>query len=138
MPAYSDFIAAYPEFAGVPEAQGKRQLGLGVKLWSPGVVGNFHDEMVYLWTAHYLALRFNIADGLESSGVNPEMTGSGTVSSMSASVGSLSITNANSAMVSSDNAFEADMSRTRYGLEFLSLLDMVVGPGRVVISPELP
>ena len=94
--------------------------------------------MVYLRTAHYLALRFNIAEGLAAAGVNSEMTETGAVSSMSASVGSLSITKANSALLSSDNAFEADLSRTRYGLEFLSLLEMVVAPAQVVISRDLP
>jgi hypothetical protein len=134
MPQYSDFVTAFPEFAAIDSAAGGRLFALGVKLLNAGVLGEFYTDLLFLWVAHYLALRFNVGGTADDLGMN-DQSQVGITNSMSASTGSLSVSNSHNAMVTGDNAFEADMSRTNYGLEFLSLLSAVVPAGKVVHSP---
>ena len=56
----------------------------------------------------------------------------GVVNSQSASTSSLSVTNANNGMVTGTDPFQADYARTSYGLELLSLLELIMPHGYVV------
>lgn len=131
---YAQFIAVYPEFSDIPQATVEFKGNLGDKILSDTSWGDVRDEALFLWTAHRLALEYNIAKALKNNkknSINP-----GLVNSQSASNASLSNSYSHSAMVSSDNPMQADYARTSYGLEFLSLMNMVMPAGYVVISGE--
>lgn len=131
---YAQFIVVYPEFSDIPQANVEFKGNMGDKLLSDSSWGDMREEALFLWTAHRLALEYNIAKALKTNkknSINP-----GLVNSQSASNASLSNSYSHSAMVSSDNPMQADFSRTTYGLEYLSLMDMVMPAGYVVISSE--
>lgn len=131
---YPDFITAYPEFSGVPQIVAELQLELAADSLCARQLGKWWRHAVYLWAAHYLALRFDISDALEDNGMNPGMVSGGVATSVSAGTGSLSQSVSHSAMASGDNAIDADFARTGYGLQYLSLLDQVCPWGFPVIS----
>lgn len=129
---YAQFIAVYPEFSDIPQTNVEFKGNMGDKLLSESSWGDMRDEALFLWTAHRLALEYNIAKALKTNkknSINP-----GLVSSQSASNASLSNSYSHSAMVSSDDPMQADFARTTYGLEYLSLMNMVMPAGYVVIS----
>ena len=124
------FRAAFPEFADVPDAAVAGALETAALLWSPGRLGTFWERIVMLSVAHRLAVRFNIAGALKAAGMKGAEAG--VVNSQSASTSSLSVTNANNGMVTGTDPFPADYARTSYGLELLSLLELVMPHGYVV------
>ena len=79
---------------------------------------------------HRLAVRFNIGRALNAAGMKGAEAG--VVNSQSASTSSLSVTNANNGMVTGTDPFQADYARTSYGLELLSLLELIMPHGYVV------
>ncbi len=117
------FRAAFPEFADVPDAAVAGALETAALLWSPGRLGTFWERIVMLSVAHRLAVRFNIAGALKAAGMKGAEAGV---------VNSLSVTNANNGMVTGTDPFPADYARTSYGLELLSLLELVMPRGHVV------
>lgn len=124
------FRAAFPEFADVPDAAVAGTLETAALLWSPGRLGTFWERIVMLSVAHRLAVRFNIAGALKAAGMKGAEAG--VVNSQSASTSSLSVTSANNGMVTGTDPFPADYARTSYGLELLSLLELVMPRGHVV------
>ena len=119
------FRAAFPEFADVPDAAVAGALETASLLWNPGRLGKFWERIVMLSVAHRLAVRFNIGRGMKGAEA-------GVVNSQSASTSSLSVTNANNGMVTGTDPFQADYARTSYGLELLSLLELIMPRGYVV------
>ncbi len=117
------FRAAFPEFADVPDAAVAGALETAALLWSPGRLGTFWERIVMLSVAHRLAVRFNIAGALKAAGMKGAEAGV---------VNSQSVTNANNGMVTGTDPFPADYARTSYGLELLSLLELVMPRGHVV------
>ena len=124
------FRAAFPEFADVPDAAVAGALETASLLWSPGRLGKFWERIVMLSVAHRLAVRFNIGRALNAAGMKG--ADAGVVNSQSASTSSLSVTNANNGMVTGTDPFLADYARTSYGLELLSLLELIMPHGYVV------
>ncbi len=124
------FRAACPEFADVPDAAVASALETAALLWSPGRRETFWERIAMLSVAHRLAVRCYIAGALKAAG----LTGAeaGVVNSQSASTSSLSVTSANNGMVTGTDPFPADYARTSYGLELLSLLELVMPRGHVV------
>ena len=120
------FRAAFPEFADVPDAAVAGALETASLLWSPGRLGKFWERIVML----SLAVRFNIGRALNAAGMKGAEAG--VVNSQSASTSSLSVTNANNGMVTGTDPFLADYARTSYGLELLSLLELIMPHGYVV------
>lgn len=125
-----DFRAAFPEFADVPDAAVAGALETAALLWSPGRLGTFRGRIAMLSVAHRLAVRFNIAGALKAAGMKGAEAG--VVNSQSASTSSLSVTSVNNGMVTGTDPFLADYARTSYGLELLSLLELVMPRGHVV------
>lgn len=119
------FLASYPEFAAVNSTAVENELNFQNSLVNADNFGNFRDRAVFLVTAHRLVLRHPI------SGVKSQST-PGVVTAQQAQTGGLSVQTTVSAMVSGDKAFRADMARTNYGLELLSLMDTVIAPGMMV------
>ena len=120
------FRAAFPEFADVPDAAVAGALETASLLWNPGRLGKFWERIVMLSVAH----RFNIGRALNAAGMKGAEAG--VVNSQSASTSSLSVTNANNGMVTGTDPFQADYARTSYGLELLSLLELIMPHGYVV------
>ena len=117
------FRAAFPEFADVPDAAVAGALETASLLWNPGRLGKFWERIVMLSVAHRLAVRFNIGRALNAAGMKGAEAGA---------VNSLSVTNANNGMVTGTDPFQADYARTSYGLELLSLLELIMPHGYVV------
>ena len=139
--AYNQFIEHYPEFSespgGIPPRPAvEHQLKRGNITLSRREWGENWPFAVELWTAHYLALRFNIKPGLMANGLRSLDSVIGVSQSISASSSSLSKSQTTPAMIGSQNPFYADMARTEYGLEFLSLLRTAISPGQIVESPD--
>lgn len=131
---YAEFTATFPEFAGVPQTAAGFRLDLSARLLSEASLGKWWKYAVFLLTAHYLALRFDLSDQMMEAGVNPGLGSSGAVTEVSASTGGLSQKMAGNALATGGDPLGADLARTSYGLEYLSLLERVVGPGGVVVS----
>jgi len=121
------FLAEFPEFANVAPTAVDRRLAQSAIALNPGRLGMWYDDLCFLWSAHYLYLRFDIGSGLDTNGLN-EQENQGVTTSQSASTNGLASSTSVSALVSSDNAINADFSRTQYGLEFLSLLRQALPP----------
>jgi hypothetical protein len=123
------FLVRFPEFATVggsaenASAIVTDELAFNDELVHKVEFGKFRDRALSLLTAHRLALRYQANE----SGMNPQNM-PGIMSQQSGNVSGVSAMSTVSAMVSGDRAFTADMSRTNYGLEFLSLLDLVICP----------
>ena len=134
---YSDFIAEYPELAGVAQAVVERRLLATSNYLSEDVWGDFWLEAGFLFTAHKLALRFNISADVFTAGMRSANSTIKTVTSQSASPDTLSESSVVSELVTSKDPFTADLARTNYGLEFLALMHTVVSPANVVVSPRI-
>lgn len=139
--SYERFTTDYPEFAensgtGVPMTAVTRQLEMGNISLSRQAWGKFRPYAVELWAAHYLALRFTLSSSFTALGLRSLDEVAGVAQSQSASNTSLSESRTNPAMLNSQNPFYADMARTEYGMEFLSLMHLAIPPGGVVLSPD--
>jgi hypothetical protein len=125
------FLAAYPEFGNIGNSLLNvssvitSELDFSVLLMNPKIGIDFRDRAISLLTAHRLAIRFKI--NLTSYGMKL-IDKPGIITQQAAQTGGLNITATVSALVSGDNAYKADLSRTNYGLEFLSLIAVVVPP----------
>ena len=133
---YASFIGRYPEFSGIPQAAVEDQLEFSAMTLAPAAWGKWWLRACWLFTAHYLAVRFNISAALFANGMRSPTASIGTVTSKSANTSGISEGSVTSGLVTSDNAIDADFGRTEYGLQYLSLLDMVIPPGHVVFSPS--
>lgn len=130
------FRGWYPEFDDVPDGSVDRQLALANMTLSPSAWGKWLEQALGLFTAHYLAVRFNISAALQDNGVRSPTSSIGTVTNKSATTSGISEGSANSALVTGDDPLAADFARTEYGLEYLSLMEMVIPAGGVLYSPS--
>lgn len=121
------FLAEYPEFSGVAPAAVARRITQALATLNRGRLGVYYEDAVYLWSAHYLFLRFDIGTGLDDNGLR-DQENDGVTTSQSANTTGLSSTSSVSGLVSSDNPVEADFSRTKYGLAYMSLLRQITAP----------
>lgn len=128
------FLRDYPEFATL-ETAAARKLEQSKLMLAAGTWGRWHEMAQGLWTAHYLALSYDVTAGCRGLGRrNPyEMGG---ISSMSAGPGSLSVTRSVSGLQTGTDPLKADYARTTYGLELLQLLQMVMPLCGVVLSAD--
>ncbi len=134
---YDVFIADYPEFAGLPQRPVERKLELANMTLNKGVWGPWFEQAVELWTAHYLAVRYNIEDGAAEEGIKPPTGVAIVATNYSANTGGLSEGGTPSALLTSDDPLTVDMARTEYGLEYLALLKLIIPPGGIVYSPSV-
>lgn len=134
--SYEDFIAVYPEFQFLEQRAVCLKLCLAQELLRRSAWQGYWRTAVGLWTAHYLAVAYDISDGLAEAGKNSPTASIGVSNSRSASTTGLSESMAVSALVTSADPFEADLARTEYGLELLTLLKLVIPAGGVVYSAD--
>lgn len=134
-----EFISKYPEFRDIAVGRDdfdsaiQNELDFSDEVITKVNFRKFRDKAVCLLTAHRLTLRFKVV--MDKHGLN-SVSLPGVVVSHSASAGGLSLSANVSEMVSSRQAFVADLSRTNYGLELLSLMDSVISPMVLVTSNE--
>lgn len=131
---YAEFIEDYPEFEDVPERAISKRILRASQILDSKTFKHFFNDAVELLTAHWLCLRYNLSSAMARNGINQSITNSGTVNSVSASSGSLSESYSHNSLMSSDDATTADWARTEYGLQLLSLIDMVIPAGYVIYS----
>lgn len=131
---YAEFIEDYPEFEDIPERAVSKRILLASQILDSRTFKGFYNDAVELLTAHWLCLRYNITSAMRNNSINQSMSNSGTVNSVSASSGSLSESYSHNNLMSSDDATTADWARTEYGLQLLSLIDMIIPAGSVVYS----
>jgi hypothetical protein len=136
MPAttYAEFIAEYPEFAGISSAAVSRILATAASMLSQENWGTQWNHACNLLVAHRLCMRFDISSAVRSAGMRSAAQSIQTVNNRSASPDSLSESSVTSALITGDNPLYADLARTEYGLEFLGLMHMVISPGGIVSS----
>ena len=121
------FLAEFPEFANVALTAVDRRLTQSTIALNSGKLGMWYEDLCFLWSAHYLYLRFDIGSGLDANGMN-DQENQGVTNSQSASTSGLSSSSSVTALVSGENVINADFARTQYGLEFLSLLRQALPP----------
>lgn len=132
---YDTFIVDYPEFADLPPAAVNRQLRQSVLMLNPGAWGKWYEMAQGEWTAHYLALEYDIAGKCAELGMRSPYD-VGTVNNQAASTNSVSIGTTTSAMLTGDDPILADFGRTTYGMKYLNLLYTVIPAGGIVYSPD--
>lgn len=132
------FICNYPEFANISlrvienaglisyELLEKRQ-----SYWK-----KLYWHALDLYTAHCLAVRYNIQGPAQENGINNPM-GTGAVTSYSASTSSLSLSNATNSLETSGDPVTLFLSKTLYGLQFLELVYLLFPAGDVVLSVDV-
>lgn len=121
------FLAEFPEFANVATSAVNRRLAQSTVALNSGRLGMWYEDLCFLWSAHYLYLRFDIGSGLDVNGMN-DQENQGVTTSQSASTSGLSSSTSVTSLVSGENVISADFARTQYGLEFLSLLRQALPP----------
>jgi hypothetical protein len=134
---YAVFIDEYPEFYGLPSTAVGRLLTVASSMLSETTWGDFWSHACSLLVAHRLCLRFNISAAIKSSGMNSPLASIQTVNNRSASPDSLSESSVTSALITGEDPFTADLARTEYGLEFISLMRMVISPCDIVNSERI-
>lgn len=132
---YDSFVADFPIFEGIPQAAVERQLRYSVLMLSKPVWGKWYDMAQGLWTAHYLALEYDVTEAARALGMRSPYD-VGNASSMSASTGSVAITNTTNALLTSDDPVASDFARTNFGIEYYHLLCVVIPAGAVVYSQD--
>ena len=133
---YTQFVDWFPEFEELPQNAVERQIDLSTTTLEPSVWGKWYEHAVCLFTAHYLAVRFNITNALFKHNIRSATNSIGTTNNRSATTSGITEGVALSGLVTSTNPIDADFARTSYGLEYLSLLNTVIPPGAVVYSPS--
>lgn len=126
------FFGAFPEFETIRAGAVEYQIALSADLTPEHAWGKFTDRAIYLLAAHSLSLRYDLAEGRELAGVSEQSGSVGVAQSGSASTSGLSQTNALSALVTGDDPFKADLARTPFGLDYLSLAARIF-PGAYVV-----
>ena len=132
---YETFIADYPGFADLPPAAVTRQLRQSVLMLNPGAWGKWYEIAQGEWTAHYLALEYDIAGKCAELGMRSPYD-VGTLNNQAASTNSVSLGTTTSAMLTGDDPILADFGRTTYGMKYLNLLYTLIPAGAVVYSPD--
>ena len=121
------FLSKYPEFSGVDPEAIQDQLDFATLSLSQGRLGAWYERLAYLWSAHYLYLRFDISALISDVGIL-EQENQGVTNSQSANTNGLSVTTTPTALVSGNNPLHADLARTNYGLQYLSILRQILSP----------
>lgn len=130
--SYDSFIAIFPEFSGIPAERISFVYDFGKDLLNEQAFGKWYDRAVMLYVAHRLATQYNIDAVVTSEGmVSPSEFGM-ISSSKSASTSSLSEGKTPSVFANSDNPLYFDLSKTRYGIMLLALIDLLMPGGYVV------
>jgi hypothetical protein len=123
----------------VPETAAQRQLDASNLMMLPTNWGDKYSLACGLLTAHNLALRFTdqVTQGRRDAGMNVSFLDPALIAvSKSAMVGGLSESSALAPFAQSTDPFTYGLSRTEYGLELLTLMQMWLAPGRIVLSPD--
>jgi hypothetical protein len=128
-PSVTEFLLDYPEFANIVNGVQTAadivdwELKRSDRIVSRSTFGNQRYDALELLTAHRLGVRYKIG----TVGVQAQNR-PGLMTSQSASTGGLNFSMAHSALITGDQAWRADLSRTNYGLQYLSLIDQSVPP----------
>lgn len=132
-----DFLLVFPEFKHIATESIQFTGDIAYELLPHIVWGDkWHSRACYLLTAHNLAMRFPI-DGIESEdgSIIPLNDVNNTIQITSHSAGTGSLSESGSAIYSnSDSAFLSNLSQTRYGIQLLSLMELVMPCGYLVKS----
>ena len=115
----NQFWTDYPEFTGIDPTN---EIARADAILSLSAFGTLRDDSIELLVAHRLCIR-NPANGALQRHMTP-----GIENSQNVSPGGVSIGVAHSRLVESERAWQADLSRTDYGLELLGRMDMTI-PG---------
>jgi len=132
---YDTWLADYPEFAEVPPAAVARQLRQSLLMLNPAAWGKWYETAQGDWTAHHVALEYNIAGKCAELGMRSPYD-VGVMHTQTASTNSLTVGYTPPALATGDDPIAAGFARTSYGLRYLQLLHTVVPAGGVVFSPD--
>lgn len=125
------FRASYEEFAGLKDSTLRMYGDQSIAFLRVYAFGNMYQLAVALLTAHRLARTFKMGDAYDGAGMN-DLSDTAEGTNISASTSSLSESKTPLALMNGDNAFNADLSRTEYGLQLLALIKTWVPAGEIV------
>ena len=123
------FLGLYPEFtainadSAVTTAIVQNSLDYADAFLSDTAFGTLRNHAAGLLVAHRLCIRYSPTIGALQAQAKP-----GIENSQNVGPGAVSFGVAHSRLVESENAWQADLSRTNYGLELLSLMDSSIAP----------
>lgn len=130
------FLAVFPEFGDIPSARIEFIGEWGEDFLSKTAFGKWWERAVWLFVAHRLATQFDISAKVAELGeVGADAYGMLTTS-QSASTSSLSESKTASAFANSDNPLYFDLSKTRYGIMLLELIELLMPGGLLVCSGD--
>lgn len=130
---YANFIEKFPEFAELPEATVQFYGDFCFEFLPASVWGKWHVHACYLLLAHKLVRRYPV--DFNKAGLNNQ-TDMLTVTSKSASTGSLSESGELVYHAQTDSPFASELANTIYGVELLSLIELLMPMSYVVYSPK--
>lgn len=131
-----DFLAVFKEFAGIDESALQFQLDLSNMKQNKQAWDRYWRFAVMLESAHELAVLYDVSGAAEENGKN-DPKGVGYTTSVSASPSSLSQSESIPAWMTGDDAVDSYYGRTLYGQRYLALMNQVISPAGVVISPQI-
>lgn len=117
------FLAAYPEFDTIAAATIDAEILKDNLLIHDTAWDVYRDIALMLLVAHRMTLRFRI----DKDDVLPQNM-PGALTSVNVSTSGQQI-QTDTVVGPDDRNFKADLARTNYGREFLSLMDSVISPG---------
>lgn len=132
----ADFLGPFEEFGGIKEAAIQFQLDLSNMKQKKAEWKQYWRFAVMLETAHELAVQYDVSAACAALG-KQDPYGVGFATSTSASPSSLSQSNAIPAWMTGDSEVDSNYGRTLYGQRYLALLNQVISPVDVVISPQI-
>lgn len=130
------FMQYFSEFA---QLETLAVYGVGVasvSLLSVHSFGRMFDQAVGLYTAHRLARLYDMASAYEDSGMQ-DQSSSEITTSVAASTSSMNEGSTPLQLSTGDDPFTADLSTTRYGLQFLALIRVWVPGGEIVTGAQI-
>ena len=137
-PQIDDYRSQFPEFLKVPDSVIVPTLDRNAELLKPEFKFLINRPLlwlrfVYLFTAHQVYLRFQIAvDGVALSlGMTAPSAAVGLTNSVSASPGNLSKSMQHSQQDWDQSHLTQDLIRTPYGIEFLNILENLMPLGNI-------
>ncbi len=93
--------------------------------------GRMFDLAVGLYTAHRLALLYDLSEAYDENGMS-DQSNTNIPSSISASTSQLSESSAPLTLATSDDPFTADLATTKYGIQLLALIRVWIPGGEIV------
>lgn len=130
------FLQLFKEFSKL-EPDIVYEYGLdAIALLRPCSFGRFFNKAVALYTAHRLARTYNLGDAFMQNGME-DQSSTEQGANLSASTNSLTESSQAMQLANGDDPFTSELASTRYGLQLLALIRVLIAPADLVKGEPL-